>query len=54
LAKKTEGLAVAVKWPKCHFDNPSDSRFYGNCAAPLYKVSGAVEKGEIARGHFEK
>jgi serine/threonine protein kinase len=26
---------MAVKCPKCHFDNPSDTRFCGNCAAPL-------------------
>jgi serine/threonine-protein kinase len=25
----------AMKCPKCHFDNPSDTRFCGNCAAPL-------------------
>jgi non-specific serine/threonine protein kinase len=24
-----------MKCPKCHFDNPSDTRFCGNCAAPL-------------------
>jgi len=26
---------MAVTCPKCHFENPSDTRFYGNCAAPL-------------------
>jgi len=25
-----------MKCPKCHFDNPSDTRFCGNCAAPLH------------------
>jgi serine/threonine-protein kinase len=24
-----------MKCPKCHFDNPADTRFCGNCAAPL-------------------
>ena len=24
-----------MKCPKCHFDNPDDTRFCGNCAAPL-------------------
>jgi len=27
---------MAIRCPKCHFDNPSDSRFCGNCAAPLH------------------
>ena len=26
---------MAVKCPKCHFENPPDTRFCGNCAAPL-------------------
>jgi len=26
---------VATKCPKCQFDNPDDTRFCGNCAAPL-------------------
>jgi TolB-like protein/Tfp pilus assembly protein PilF/predicted Ser/Thr protein kinase len=26
---------VAIKCPKCHFENPADTRFCGNCAAPL-------------------
>jgi serine/threonine protein kinase/Flp pilus assembly protein TadD len=26
---------VAVKCPKCQFENPADTRFCGNCAAPL-------------------
>jgi serine/threonine protein kinase/predicted Zn-dependent protease len=26
---------MAIKCPKCHFDNPSDTQFCGNCAAPL-------------------
>jgi serine/threonine protein kinase/Flp pilus assembly protein TadD len=26
---------VTVKCPKCHFDNPEDTKFCGNCAAPL-------------------
>ena len=25
----------AMRCPKCHFDNPADTRFCGNCAAPL-------------------
>jgi len=25
-----------MKCPKCHFDNPADTRFCGNCAAPLH------------------
>ena len=25
-----------MKCPKCHFDNPEDTRFCGNCAAPLH------------------
>lgn len=27
---------MAIKCPKCNFENPSDTRFCGNCAAPLY------------------
>jgi eukaryotic-like serine/threonine-protein kinase len=27
---------MAVRCPKCHFDNPSDTRFCGNCATPLH------------------
>jgi len=27
---------VSVKCPKCQFENPSDTRFCGNCAAPLH------------------
>jgi len=26
---------MAVKCPKCQFENPADTRFCGNCAAPL-------------------
>ncbi len=26
---------MAIKCPKCHFENPGDSRFCSNCAAPL-------------------
>jgi serine/threonine-protein kinase len=26
---------VTIKCPKCHFDNPSDTRYCGNCAALL-------------------
>jgi len=26
---------MAVTCPKCHFDNPADTRFCGNCASPL-------------------
>jgi len=26
---------VAIKCPKCQFDNPTDTRFCGNCATPL-------------------
>jgi serine/threonine-protein kinase len=25
-----------MRCPNCHFDNPSDTRFCGNCAAPLH------------------
>jgi len=24
-----------MKCPACHFDNPADTKFCGNCAAPL-------------------
>jgi serine/threonine protein kinase len=27
---------VLIKCPKCHSDNPDDTRFCGNCAAPLH------------------
>jgi serine/threonine protein kinase len=27
---------MAIRCPKCQFDNPSDTRFCGNCAAPLH------------------
>jgi serine/threonine protein kinase len=27
---------MAIKCPKCHSDNPEDTRFCGNCAAPLH------------------
>jgi len=27
---------MATKCPKCQFDNPTDTRFCGNCAAPLH------------------
>jgi eukaryotic-like serine/threonine-protein kinase len=27
---------MATRCPKCHFDNSSDTRFCGNCAAPLH------------------
>jgi len=30
---------MAVKCPKCQFDNPADTHFCGNCAAPLPAVS---------------
>jgi serine/threonine protein kinase/Tfp pilus assembly protein PilF len=26
---------MAIRCPKCHFDNPTDTHFCGNCAAPL-------------------
>jgi len=26
---------MAVKCPKCQFENPADTRFCDNCAAPL-------------------
>jgi len=29
------GKKVAVQCPQCQFDNPQDTRFCGNCAAPL-------------------
>lgn len=25
-----------MKCPKCHFENPDETRFCGNCAAPLH------------------
>jgi len=28
--------AMAMKCPNCHFENPTDTRFCGNCAAPLH------------------
>jgi serine/threonine protein kinase len=31
---------MAIRCPKCHFDNPSDTRFCGNCAAPLHAEEG--------------
>jgi len=27
---------MTIKCPKCHFDNPSDTRFCGQCATPLH------------------
>jgi serine/threonine protein kinase/lipopolysaccharide biosynthesis regulator YciM len=30
---------MTVKCPKCHFENPSDTRFCGQCAAPLYPAT---------------
>jgi serine/threonine protein kinase len=27
---------MAIRCPKCHFDNPTDTHFCGNCAAPLH------------------
>jgi len=27
---------MSIKCPKCNFENPSDTRFCGNCAAPLH------------------
>jgi len=33
---------MAIKCPKCEFDNPEGTRFCGNCAAPLY----AAEKAQ--------
>ena len=26
---------MAITCPKCHFDNPAETRFCGNCATPL-------------------
>jgi serine/threonine protein kinase/Tfp pilus assembly protein PilF len=34
-AKLLEGAPVAVKCPKCHFENPPDTNFCGKCATPL-------------------
>ncbi len=31
-----EGTEVAIKCPKCHYNNPDYSRFCGNCTTPLY------------------
>jgi eukaryotic-like serine/threonine-protein kinase len=39
-----KGSAVTVTCPKCHFDNPADTRFCGNCASPLT----GVEKKNIS------
>ena len=47
-----------MKCPKCHFDNPEDTRFCGNCAAPLHpseEISVPTEtleapKEELTRG----
>ncbi len=27
---------MAIKRPKCHFENPADTQFCGNCAEPLH------------------
>jgi len=29
---------MTIKCPRCHFDNPSDTRYCGQCAAPLHPV----------------
>jgi serine/threonine protein kinase/Tfp pilus assembly protein PilF len=34
-AKKLGGLAVPIKCPKCHFDNPDTQRFCGECGTKL-------------------
>ena len=33
---------MAIKCPKCKFDNPEGTRFCGNCAAPLHAAEDAT------------
>jgi serine/threonine protein kinase/tetratricopeptide (TPR) repeat protein len=55
---------MAVTCPKCHFENPSDTRFCGNCAAPLpgihaksfsavSQLSKILAKGSIVAGKYQ-
>jgi TolB-like protein/predicted Ser/Thr protein kinase len=57
---------VAIKCPKCQFENPSDTRFCGNCAASLtsgqgvplsrtmtvVQPTGAMDKGNFLAGKY--
>jgi len=43
---------MAVKCPKCHFDNPSDSKFCKECGTqliPTEEISAPTETLETAR-----
>lgn len=55
---------MAVTCPKCHFENPSDTRFCGNCATPLPgtqaksfsispQPSKILAKGTIVAGKYQ-
>jgi serine/threonine protein kinase/Tol biopolymer transport system component len=55
---------MAVTCPKCHFENPSDTRFCGNCATPLPgtqaksfstapQPSKILAKGSIVAGKYQ-
>lgn len=55
---------MAVTCPKCHFENSSDTRFCGNCAAPLPgtqakslsnspQPSKILAKGTIVAGKYQ-
>lgn len=55
---------MAVTCPKCHFENPSDTRFCGNCATPLPSTqaksfptapqpSKILAKGSIVAGKYQ-
>jgi len=37
LCSSRQGV-TSMKCPKCHFDNPEDTKFCGNCATPLPAV----------------
>ena len=51
-----------MECPKCHFENPDDSRFCGKCAAPLpskedvFDVVGCVMEvlNELGHGLLER
>ena len=55
---------MAVTCPKCHFENPSDARFCGNCAEPLPgtqakphaaipQPSKTLAKGSLVAGKYQ-
>jgi serine/threonine protein kinase/Tol biopolymer transport system component len=55
---------MAVTCPKCHFENPPDTRFCGNCATPLPRTqaksfsaapqpSKILAKGSIVAGKYQ-